>query len=313
MDYLNAMSSGVHQRKPEPGFHPLVFAERNPPEAQVAADPYVRFLKAGRPPGPWLLRVIEPQPSGTPHAPPSQLKAALHIHAFFIGHLPEILRRLHANRTLPDLFVTVATVAARDMAQEVLKDYRGRVAAIETVQNLGRDIGPFLTHFGPRLVDGYDVVGHVHGKQSKEVDNPGLIAAWIAFLYENALGGERGGGMIDRILSEFAADETLGIVYPDDPNILGWTGNRPHAEELVRRMGLGDLPQAFNFPVGTTFWIRSAALRPFTDLRLGWADYPSEPLSYDGSRLHALERLFGVVPVMTGWTAAVTNIRGMTR
>ena len=33
-----------------------------------------------------------------------------------------------------------------------------------------------------------------------------------------------------------------------------------------------------------------AALAPLMGLNLGWEDYPDEPLPYDGSVLHALER-----------------------
>jgi lipopolysaccharide biosynthesis protein len=38
------------------------------------------------------------------------------------------------------------------------------------------------------------------------------------------------------------------------------------------------------------FWARSEALRPVIDLRLGWDDYPQEPVSADGTILHTLER-----------------------
>jgi lipopolysaccharide biosynthesis protein len=36
---------------------------------------------------------------------------------------------------------------------------------------------------------------------------------------------------------------------------------------------------------------RAAALKPLFDLRLGWDEYPDEPAPYDGTILHALERL----------------------
>ena len=78
-------------------------------------------------------------------------------------------------------------------------------------------------------------------------------------------------------------------------------------------MGHSNLPRAINFPLGTMFWMRSAALKSFVDLGLGWTDYPAEPLPDDGTILHALERLFGVVPALEGWECAVTNIHGVTR
>jgi lipopolysaccharide biosynthesis protein len=69
----------------------------------------------------------------------------------------------------------------------------------------------------------------------------------------------------------------------------------------------------FNFPIGTMFWMRSEALRPFVDLGLTWSDYPNEPAPNDGTVLHALERLFGVVPQIQGWRTAVTHTPGISR
>ena len=85
------------------------------------------------------------------------------------------------------------------------------------------------------------------------------------------------------------------------------------AEEIAAKMGLGDLPKAFDFPVGTMFWMRAATLKPFIDLGLNWEDYPREPLAEDGTMLHAIERLFGIVPRVLGHDMAVTNVAGLTR
>ncbi len=51
----------------------------------------------------------------------------------------------------------------------------------------------------------------------------------------------------------------------------------------------------------------------FVELDLAWRDYAPEPLPIDGTMIHAIERLFGVVPAAMGMTCAVTNVRGLTR
>ena len=61
------------------------------------------------------------------------------------------------------------------------------------------------------------------------------------------------------------------------------------------------------------FWIRAEALLPFVELGLEWSDFPAEPLPYDGSMLHALERLFGVIPLKNGYGIKMTNVKGVTR
>ena len=180
-------------------------------------------------------------------------------------------------------------------------------------QILGRDIGPFLTQFGRALRDGYDIVGHLHTKKSMHVKDRPFAETWNSFLLENIVGGEHGGAMLDAILATMELDPAIGIVFPDDPHVIGWTKNRKFAETLAARMKCGELPEHFNFPVGSMFWIRSAALAKFVELELGWRDYAPEPLPIDGTIVHAIERLFGVVPAALGMTCAVTNVRGLTR
>ena len=75
-------------------------------------------------------------------------------------------------------------------------------------------------------------------------------------------------------------------------------------------MKLGDLPEQFNFPVGSMFWARSSVLSKFVELDLAWGDYPPEPIPIDGTMVHAIERLFGVVPATMGMSCAVTNVPG---
>ncbi|MCS0505315.1 rhamnan synthesis F family protein [Ancylobacter mangrovi] len=310
-DYIRRMAWGP--RKPEPGFNPFIYALAEDSGYEGLNDPYADFLRKGRPTGPWMLPVLEGGKSLAKAVPASPLRSALHIHAYFTDGLGEIVDRISLNASLPDLFVSVGSTESIEKARALLEGYAGKVVAIEEVPNVGRDIGPFLTQFGHRLVEGYDMVGHVHIKKSEHVKSSAFVRAWSQFLLENILGGELGGNMLDQILHRAHEDERIGLIYPDDPHVIGWTRNMSHAEHIARSMGYDRLPKAINFPVGTMFWMRTAALRPFVDLGLQWKDYPREPLPEDGSKLHALERLFSVIPTQQGWGTLLTNIRGVTR
>jgi len=68
-----------------------------------------------------------------------------------------------------------------------------------------------------------------------------------------------------------------------------------------------------NFPVGTMFWARTAALKPLADLNLQWEDYTEEPIPIDGSMLHAIERIFGILPGLCGFRTVVTAVEGIAR
>ena len=52
---------------------------------------------------------------------------------------------------------------------------------------------------------------------------------------------------------------------------------------------------------------------PLINLDLQWDDYPEEPLLYDGSSLHAIERLLTLTLSLGRLRAAVTNVVGVTR
>jgi lipopolysaccharide biosynthesis protein len=122
---------------------------------------------------------------------------------------------------------------------------------------------------------------------------------WRDFILQRLLGDRR---TFRGIIAAFSTDERLGLVFPEDPNIVGWTENREPARSLLDRLGLSpNLPAAIEFPLGTMFWARPEALAPL--LRAGFTadDFPAEPLPYDGSMLHAMERILPIVCTASGY------------
>src|SRR5262249_44438523 len=122
----------------------------------------------------------------------------------------------------------------------------------------------------------------------------GMGDAWRTFLWDNLIGGEH--AMLDLAATAFADKPSLGLLIAEDPHLVAWNENRHVAEELAARMGITTpLDDFFDFPLGNMFWARPSALRPLLNLRLSWDDYPEEPLPYNGTILHALERLLPFV------------------
>jgi lipopolysaccharide biosynthesis protein len=247
----------------------------------------------------------------TRRAVPASASVALHLHIFYPDLLPEIMTRLSCNQIRPDLLVSVTSEEVRNLVATELEDYGGNVA-IELVPNRGRDIGPLLTEFGRRILSDYEYVGHIHTKKTATTKDTALGMVWFEFLLANLLGGASG-TMADAILEAMKVQRSLGMVFPDDPHVQGWNANREFAEVLAARIGLGALPQYFNFPVGSMFWARTCALAPLIDLNLQWDDYPPEPLPYDGTILHAIERLLPLTLKLGPLNVATTNVVGVTR
>jgi lipopolysaccharide biosynthesis protein len=275
-------------------------------------DAYADYLSKGRPDGPWKVPILQGPAKDKSAMKATGLRTALHVHAYYVDELDDVLSRLGANLSRPKVFVSVKDAQDLVQAETLLQDYDGE-SVTRIVPNLGRDIGPFLIEFGPELVRDFDVIGHVHTKKSAALADDALVAHWKRFALCNVLGGLEAGAMMDLQLSAFEKVPGLGITFPADPHIISWNLNKGHAVRLSAQMGVTDLPDAFDFPVGTMFWMRSSALSPFVGLNLDWADCPSEPLPYDGSMLHALERLFGIIPKLNGFEVRMTNVMGVTR
>ncbi len=307
--FVRSWASGCKRRKPFPGFHPGIYLDQHG-IAGEARNPLADFIAAGRPTGPWLCPVIEPS---SPVAVTTQrLRVALHIHAYYTDLVPDILRRLEGQDLDLDLLISASSQTAADDIRSLLSQFGRNVVDIRITPNRGRDIGPLVTEFGSLILSRYDLIGHLHTKKTPDLKDPEFSRLWSEFLLENLLGGQY--PMAAKIISAMTADESLGLVFPDDPNLCGWTDNRTIAAELAKRLDIDELPERyFWFPIGTMFWARTQALLPLLTQPWGWDDYPEEPLPYDGTILHATERLLPLVANKMGYRIALTNVPGVSR
>ena len=306
-------TSNFYYRRPCPGFHPQIYAHENSSHYDIATvNPLAHFIRSGKPDGPWRHEVITPaNVQAGEVSVGSRLRLALHGHFFYADLLDDCLQKLKSNRARCDLFLSTSDSVKADQLRAGAASYDRGEVTIRVVPNRGRDIGPFLTEFGDELAEGYDLVGHIHGKRSLFAPDMAVGESWREFLWQNLLGDIY--PMVDIIACKFSDDERLGIVFPDDPHLSDWDYNRDIAERLAARMGInGTLPPFFNFPIGTMFWARPKALAPLFSLRLQWNDYPEEPVPIDGTVLHAVERLLPFTAAHAGYRYATTHIEGIT-
>lgn len=306
--YLLSWRSGIRARKPFPGFHPGIYRERQLANGPLR-DPLAHWIEQGKPPGPWKLALIEPASTPATALPPSAM-VALHIHVFYPELLAPMLDRLAQNQIRPDLFLSYSDPSLESAISQTLAAHQQQ-ASLHPVPNRGRDIGPLLSELGQHLDQAYSFHGHLHTKKSVLIDN-GTADRWREFLLVNLL-GDAVHPMADRILAAMNSQSELGLVFPDDPGCLSWTKNRKQAEALAERLALMPLPEAINFPVGTMFWARQGAMSRLYQLGLEWNDYPPEPVGYDGTILHAIERLLPQICLASGYQYALTHVPGFSR
>jgi glycosyltransferase involved in cell wall biosynthesis len=302
-------------RRPCPGFHPQIYAHAHTGRYDTAiVNPLAHFIRSGKPDGPWRHDVITPASQGGLQEGREIAPAALHAHFHYPELAADFLRKIDANGARCDLLLSTDETGKARILRKATAQYRRGEVDIRVFPNRGRDIGAFLTAFGEDIASRYAIVGHVHGKRSPTAggqSDPRLGDRWREFLWQNLLGERH--AMMDAIVARMAADPTLGLVFPDDPHLCDWRENRENAQALAARMGMtGPLPPFFDFPIGTMFWARSAALKPLFDLKLARDDYPPEPIPYDGTILHAIERLLPFVAQHAGYRVATTHVPGVT-
>ena len=218
------------------------------------------------------------------------MRLAVHAHMYYESLAQDLGSRLAANRTRCDLFLTTDTEAKAGRLQAAFTNHRGAVS-VRVVPNRGRDLGPFL-HLLPELM-GYDAIAHLHGKRSAATD-AGMGDRWREFLWDNLVGPLY--PMLDTAAAGFAARDDAGLLMAEDPHLVGWDRNHEIASDLAARMGLPRIEaEFFDFPLGTMFWARPAALRPLLDLGLDWDDYPEEPVlrRHDPARFGAATSVRG--------------------
>ncbi len=284
--YVARGRKGLLRYNPRPGFNEGAARSRLA-QPGPALDPH-----GGPPTHRCVMLSEDARPDARAGA--SSLRTALHLHLHYPELAAEFATRLSAAQTKLDVIVTTTSDARRLEIEYAFRGYKGGSTRYLVAPNRGRDIGPFLTNVG-RLVGAgeYDVVGHLHGKRSMAVDAM-LGDRWRSYLLDTLLGG-------DEVLSLFEHDPRLGLVFAEDRHCVGWSKNWDIAAALAARMAPSPmLPEWPVFPIGTMFWARPAALAPLWALDLSPNDFPAEPAPYDGTVLHALERMLPAVCESTG-------------
>jgi GT2 family glycosyltransferase len=237
------------------------------------------------------------------------LSIAVHLHLYYVEMAEEFCRYLQNIPATFHLFVSVPDGRGDPEALKAVFAKHLPLCAnviVRSTVNRGRDVAPFLVEFGEELLK-YDLVLHMHSKRSPHSPSH---ADWRRYLLHYAVGNR---SVVTQILTAFYADPKIGMFQPPyHPQVRAqpkWGGNREASSQLLLRLGLSYVGDTCpDFPAGSFFWARTNALRPLLDGRFRLDDFHEEGGQTDGTTAHALERLFGLVPVLRGYTSACRYI-----
>jgi lipopolysaccharide biosynthesis protein len=222
--------------------------------------------------------------------PATDIRVAAACHMFHPDLSAEFRSILTEIPGALDVLISTDTVPKRD---EIVSNFNGwnkGSVDVRIVPNRGRDIGPKVTAYCD-MYERYDVILYLHSKRNNHLVDG---SEWRRYLLHTLAGSQAIAGSI---LEAFRRDPHLGIVMPQHTQSirerLDWGDNFINARDLARRMGIKLTPaHVIEFPSGSMFWARPAALRPILDLGLQIEDFPEEAGQLDGTIAHAVERLF---------------------
>ncbi|WP_081491548.1 rhamnan synthesis F family protein [Rhodanobacter thiooxydans] len=233
-------------------------------------------------------------------------RTGIMIHVFYIDLWDEIEAYL---RNVPFPYTLLISVVHESDQQYLLDRVKGMTSAsrvvVKKVENRGRDIAPFLVSFREEIL-GLDYICHIHTKKSLFTGSD--QKEWRRHLFDALLGSRE---RVHSILCHLEQDGRLGILYPETFHAIpywghGWLSNKVIGAALAQRLSIPiNIHGYVDYPAGSMFWARTSALSSLFSLGLKFEDFPDEAGQKDGTLQHAIERLFVLQAIASGYRYAV--------
>jgi lipopolysaccharide biosynthesis protein len=212
-------------------------------------------------------------------------RIAVVIHAFYVELLEECMGWLK-DLTIPhDIFVTVPS--DKRLAVEAFVARHQLSVNIQTVENRGRDVAPFLQTLRTLDFESHGRVLKLHTKMSNHTDHG---HQWRKSLFKSLTDI----GFLKDALAVLDCDSDIGIIGPREHllSMMSFLGrNEAAVRRLAERMGVPDIePADDSFIAGTMFVARTKALLPLASLGILNEDFEPELGQTNGTLAHAIER-----------------------
>lgn len=232
-------------------------------------------------------------------------KLAIVIHAYYPEVFSEMIRQMDFSRTGTGIFITT-TVENKNRITRMMSEIPVP-STIITVDNLGRDILPFLEILPLVIRENYDIVLKLHTKKSNHLNRR---EHWRHDLLNKLTSKEA----MEHTLSVFQKFPQIGMIGPAGhilPMHLYYGANAQTVLSLATGMGIHPSElHGLCFAAGSMFFARTAVLKPVLDLGLIREQFEPEDGQVDGTLAHSVERAFALGLIKTGTFLADTGFPG---
>ena len=171
-----------------------------------------------------------------------------------------------------------------EITETIFADFDKGKTVVKVFENRGRDIAPAFVGFKD-IYQNYDLCLHLHSKKSPHASN--RLFGWGGYLYNNLLGSEK----IVRGIFKIMENEKIGVVFPQYFTHIRlsrhWGENYLITKNLLSRLNIQvSNANLIEFPSGSMFWFKPAALAPLFESDINFSDFPEESGQIDGTFAH---------------------------
>jgi len=172
------------------------------------------------------------------------------------------------------------------------------------VENLGRDMWPFIQALKSESLDHVDAILKIHTKRSLHLER-GKGDAWRRSLIGGLIPNQTA---VAHLANEFTQNPKLAWACPSEwvAGNESWGRNKRTVDNLLGKIHL-KRPRTLVFPAGSMFWMSPELRESLLSLNLRRDDFSSTP-ALDGSLEHGLERFIGSWSLATQRTMYRTHI-----
>jgi hypothetical protein len=271
-------------------------------DAYIQWQAAVKYFDTQRSPN---IQIIDLEKMAAPKSIPAK-KIAIQAHIFYSDLAPELAKVLTRFPMPFDLLISTPD----SENEEFLRNQFQGITNLQNLQilitpNRGRDLGPLLYGFGKQLLN-YDYFTHIHTKKSSATNDIGN--AWRQYLVQGLLDSSQ-----DRTLKILDLLEKYGLVYPQrfpliDVQNCQWGENLKAASALCNQMHIAvPAPGYIEFPTGSMFWAKTAALKPLLEHPFAIDDFEIETGQTDRTIMHAIERSLSHICLAQGYPVALLS------
>lgn len=204
------------------------------------------------------------------------------------------------------IFIISAKQDLLDAYKKAFSSIDGYTIECRVMENRGRDVAAYLVAAAD-VYEKFDYICCMHDKKTKQLLYILTGEEFSYYCFENNLASP---AFVLNVIKTFDENKRLGMLVPPTLNFSDFypmLGNELTANKKITRDIYEKLDLAIPFdehpvaPYGTMFWVRGAAFKSIFNHKWTYEDFPKEPLPFDGTILHAVERIYPMTSQADGF------------